>query len=29
MAPVLAIAESFEERRGFGVGIQVGEGELD
>ena len=24
-----AIVESFGERRGFGVGLQVGEGELD
>ena len=29
LAPVSAIAESFGEMRGFGVVIQVGEGELD
>ena len=29
LAPVLAIAESFGERKGFGVGLQVGGSELD
>ena len=29
LAPVSNIAESFGEMRGFGAGLQVGEGEID